>query len=91
MQRKGKKQDYDSSMVEYSNKIGDVVYKRIGFGKKLDTKYKGPYVIVKCLSRSVYEILWKREKVVIHYDRLKKYEADKLPSLVQKLMKNLKI
>ena len=85
------KQDYDSRMVEYSYKRGDVVYKREGFGKKLDTKYKGPYVIVKCLSPSVYEILGKREKLVIHHDRLKKYEADKLPSWVQKLIKNLKI
>ena len=57
------KQDYDSRMVEYRYKKGDVVYKREGFGKKLDTKYKGPYIIIKCLSPSVYEILGKKRKI----------------------------
>ena len=85
------KQDYDSRMVEYSYKKGDVVYKREGFGKKLDTKYKGPYIILKCLSPSVYEILGKKEKLVIHHDRLKKYETDRLPAWVKKVKKNLRL
>ena len=78
-------------MVEYNYKKGDVVYKREGFGKKLDTKYKGPYIIIKCLSPSVYEILGKKEKLVIHHDRLKKYETDRLSAWVKKLKNNLRL
>ena len=50
------KRDYDSRMVEHSYEKGDVVYKKEGAGRKLDEKYTGPYIIVKCLSPSVYKI-----------------------------------
>ena len=85
------KQDYDSRMVEYNYKKGDVVYKREGFGRKLDTKYKEPYIILKCHSPSVYEILGKKKKLVIHHDRLKKYETDRLPAWVKKVKKNFRL
>ena len=84
------KQDYDSRVVEYNYKKGDAVYKKEGFWRKLDTRYKGSYIIIKCLSPSVYEILGKKEKLVIHHGRLKKYETDRLPAWVKKVKKNLR-
>lgn len=85
------KQDYDSRMVENIYQRGDVVYKREGAGRKLDCKYTGPFIIVECLSPSVYKIQGKKATLIIHHDRLKKYETEKLPAWVIKLKRTLKL
>lgn len=85
------KQNYDSRMVENIYQRGDVVYKREGAGRKLDCKYTGPFIIVECLSPSVYKIQGKKATLIIHHDRLKKYETEKLPAWVIKLKRSLKL
>ena len=50
------KRDYDSRIVENVYQKGDIVYKREGAGKKLDPKYTGPFIVIECLSPSVYKI-----------------------------------
>ena len=84
------KRDYDSRLVEHSYEKGDVVYKKEGAGRKLDEKYTRPYIIVKCLSPSVYKIQGKKLALVVHHDRLKKYESVTLPAWIIKIRKNLK-
>ena len=85
------KQNYDSRMVENIYQRGDVVYKREGAGRKLDCKYTGPFIIVECLSPSVYKIQGKKATLIIHHDRLKKYETEKLPAWVIKVKRSLKL
>ena len=70
------KQNYDSRMMENIYQRGYVVYKREGAGRKLDCKYTGPFIIVECLSPSVYKIQGKKATLIIHHDRLKKYETE---------------
>ena len=61
-----------------------------GAGKKLDAKYTGPYIIVKCLSPSVYKVQGKSLTFVVHHDRLKAYVSEKLPSWILSIQKHLK-
>ena len=70
--------------MEHSYEKSDVVYKKEGAGRKLDEKYTGPYIIVKCLSPSVYKIQGKKLALVVHYDWLKKYESVTLPAWIIK-------
>lgn len=85
------KRDYDSRIIEYSYQVGDIVYKKEGAGKKLDEKYTGPFIITKCLSPAVYEIQGKTRKLVIHHDRLKKYESDNLPNWLNKVKQQIQL
>ena len=42
---------------------GDIVYMREGAGKKLDPKYTGPFIVIECLSPSVYKIQGKKNDI----------------------------
>ena len=83
------KRDYDSRAVEHSYSQGDVVYKKVETGRKLDDKYSGPYVIVKVLSPAVYKIQNKKQTYVVHHDRLKHYQTEPLPKWVVAIRKQL--
>ena len=83
------KRDYDSRIVENVYQRGDLVYKKEGAGKKLDPKYVGPFIVIKCLSPSVYKVQGKRVTMIVHHDRLKMYGAEKIPSWVVKIKRNL--
>ena len=77
--------------MENVHHIGDLVYKKEGAGKKLDPKYFGLFIIIKCLSPSVYKLQGKRVTLIVHHDRLKKYRAEKIPAWVVKIKRNLGI
>ena len=72
--------DHDSRTVEYGYEVGDIVYKKEAAGRKTDEIYSGPFLITKCCSASVYEIQGKKTKLVVHHDRLKKYESETVQS-----------
>lgn len=82
---------HDSRIVENTFKRGDIVYKREGTAKKFEEKYKGPYIILKCLSPSVYQVQGKKLTLVVHHDRLKKFESEKIPSWLRKIRKNMSL
>ena len=83
------KRDYDSRIVENVYQRGDLVYKKEGAGKKLDPKYVGPFIVIKCLSQSVYKVQGKRVTMIVLHDRLKMYGAEKIPSWVVKIKRNI--
>ena len=85
------KRDYDSRAVQNVYKRGDIVYKKEGAGKKLDAKYTGPYVILKCLSSSVYKIQGRKVMLVVHHDRLKLYKPEKLPIWLSNVRKSMNL
>ena len=81
--------DHDTRVLEHKYRPGDAVYKRLGPSKKLKAKYAGPYIVSKELNPAVYEIINKKDKLVVHHDRLKTYESD-LPGWAKNLQEKFK-
>lgn len=81
------KRDHDTRLCEILYSAGDAVYKRNGLTKKLDKKYSGPFIITKSLSPAVCEIRNKTRSMVVHHDRIKPYETEKLPRWATALQK----
>lgn len=84
------KRDYDSRAVEHSYVKGDVVYKKVEAGRKLDDKYSGPFVIVEVLSPAVYKIQNKKQTCIVDHDRLKRFETEPLLKWVINIQKRLR-
>ena len=72
-------------------KRGDIVYKKEGAGRKLDAKYTGPYVTLKCLSSSVFKIQGRKVTLVVHHDRLKLYRPEKLATWLSNVRKSMNL
>lgn len=84
------KRYYDSKLHEKSFQVGDLVYllnsaTKIGQINKLKPIYKGPYVIIKCLSNVLYQIGGKQKKSTVHHDRLIPCEDRNIPIWVKRL------
>jgi len=70
------KKHYDKSTKEIEFKIGDqvLIYDetlRRGRSKKLDAKWKGPYVILEKKSNANYTLKTGRKSTTVHANRLK--------------------
>ena len=76
--------------------MGDLVYlldsaTNIGQSKKLQSPWKGPYLIVKVLSNILFRICGQRGDSVIHHDRLKLYEGTEIPLWVRRARHNMEV
>ena len=83
------KRDYDTRMIERQYKAGDLVYKRHHIRKKLEIPWRGPFVVLKGLSNSLYHITDKKKAQVVHHDLLKLYSSSFIPSWVVKLKERI--
>ena len=86
------KKDYDTRIVEHIYKKGDLVYKRNPSQKKLERPWDGPFIVLKCVSPSVYLIKGKRKTTIVHHDRLKPCSLEKndLPKWARKIVAQCK-
>ena len=82
-QRRQKK-DYNlRGLREKSYDVGDLVYKRdqstkIGVSSKLQSPYKGPYLVVKA-QPPVYAIQDRKRESVVHHDKLLPCRSSEIP------------
>ena len=82
-QRRQKK-DYNlRGLREKSYDVGDLVYKRdqstkIGVSSKLQSPYKGPYLVVKA-HPPVYAIQDRKRESVVHHDKLLPCRSSEIP------------
>ena len=67
---------------------GDLVYmyKQSPSRKKLEKPWDGPFIVMKCVSPSVYLLQGKKKTIIVHRDRLKpgSLETDDLPRWAKK-------
>ena len=58
---------------------------------KLQSIWKGPFVVTRKISDLDYEIQLsaKKKKVIVHHDKLKAHSGDKLPNWVKNLLKSI--
>ncbi|KAL2098215.1 hypothetical protein ACEWY4_007422 [Coilia grayii] len=83
------KRSYDVRAKERPYAVGDLVYikdstKKKGFSPKLQPPWKGPCIIVSCLGPVLYEVAGRRDKKVLHHDRLKPYTCDIIPGWIRR-------
>ena len=69
------KRTYDTKLYEYMYNSADLVYllnfsEEVGMSRKLPPVYKGPYLITKVISPSLYRIADSKNSFVVHHDRL---------------------
>ena len=69
------KRTYDTKLYEYMYNSADFVYLlncagEVGMSRKLRPIYKGPYLITKVISPSLYRIADRNNSFVVHHDRL---------------------
>ena len=77
-EQKRQKRLYDAKLRGKPYKVGDQVWlycprKTVGLSPKLQSFWKGPYVVKKCISDAVYRIKDVKTHycMVVHFDRLK--------------------
>ena len=85
------KKDYDLRSLVKSYEVGDPVYileKAVAKGKskKLCPPWRGPGIIVKKLSPSLFKVKIKNQLFTTNHDRLKKCKDSTLPTWVQRLI-----
>ncbi|XP_038154197.1 uncharacterized protein LOC119791901 [Cyprinodon tularosa] len=78
------KRTYDVRAKGKPYAVGDLVFvkdstKRKGFSPKLQPPWKGPSIIASCLGPVLYEVIGKRDRKILHHDRLKPYTSDVIP------------
>ena len=83
------KRDYDTRMIERQYKAGDLVYKRHHIRKKLEIPWRGPFVVLKALTNSLYHITDKKKAQVVYHDLLKPYSSSFIPSWAVKLKEQI--
>ena len=84
-------EETESSRIEENMyKRGDLVYmyKLSPSRKKLERRWDGPFVVIKCVSPSVYLLQGKKKTIIVHRDRLKpcKLEENDLPKWARKVV-----
>ena len=88
LKQEAQKQSYDRKVHGKPYNVGDMVWLHStvvprGTAKKLHHPWTGPYRVVKCLSDITYRIenvKSKRQRQVVHFDRLKPYASPNQPS-----------
>ena len=86
---KHQKRNYDTRVTEHLYHPGDVVYKRNPRKKKLELPWFGPFVVLKKLGGTLYQVSNKRKAQVVHHDALKPYEVTPVPAWVKKMKQKL--
>ena len=84
------KRDYDLRLHTNSFNLGDTVLiidttQSKGKSPKLQTLWKGPFVITKKLGPVLFRVENNKKSLVLHHDRLKAYEGETLPHWVNRL------
>ena len=84
------KRVYDKRAMKHDLQVGKFVWffnpaRTKGLSPKLQCRWKGPYLITHKLSDVVYRLQMKpnTKKVVVHADRLKPYQGEKLDSWIE--------
>jgi hypothetical protein len=77
--QKTMKRDHDVRSREHQFRVGDVVYWRRNVGKKVESVWMGPGVVVEKKSDTVFAVKSRREVKIMHHDKIKKCEARMLP------------
>jgi len=78
---KYQKKQYDKQIhAKFTYKVNDLILlqsgvQRVGHSKSFETKYKGPFVVIKVLDELNYKLshLDKDKHFVVHYNRMKPY------------------
>ena len=86
---KHQKRNYDTRVTEHLYHPGDVVNKRNPRKKKLELPWFGPFVVLKKLGGTLYQVSNKRKAQVVHHDALKPYEVTPVPAWVKKMKQKL--
>jgi len=78
------KRDYDMTLFQKTNNVGDAVYRlnpatKVGQCTKLKPYWQGPFIISKVLSPVLYKITGRKKELTIHHDQLKLCEDRNLP------------
>ncbi|VDI82433.1 Hypothetical predicted protein [Mytilus galloprovincialis] len=86
------KKYYDVKSKKRMFKVGQLVWlndptRKIGVCSKLSAKWKGPYIITKCMDDTTYIVkkTAKQMAKAYHVNRLMSYEGQKLPVWMKKL------
>ena len=84
------KRTYDKKLYEYMYNSGDLVYLlncagEVGMSRKLRPIYKGPYLITKVISPSLYRIADRKNSFVVHHDRLMLCDDHYIPFGMRKM------
>ncbi|KAL8592946.1 hypothetical protein ACOMHN_050773 [Nucella lapillus] len=90
------KRDYDLKVLLRAYSKGDLVYlldTAVGKGKcrKLCSPWKGPGIIVRKLSASLYQVKLRNSVFVTNHDRLKPCRDRKIPAWIQKYGSTLEV
>lgn len=65
------KQDFDIRAREHQFKLGEAVYWHQNAGKKVESMWIGPGVIVEAKSNTVFAVKSCREVKIMHHEKLK--------------------
>ena len=77
--QKAMKRSHDIKIRTRKYKVGDFVYWRRNAGKKVESVWRGPGVIIEAKSDTIFVVKSRREVKVMHHDKLKKCESRQLP------------
>ena len=88
------KRTYDTRIVQHPYQPGDLVLRRDWAGKKgespkLRPLWKGPFLVIKCVSSQLVQIQGKRGAQVIHHDNVLPYRGGNVPLWMRRLRHNL--
>lgn len=81
--QKSMKRDYDLHIRERQYKVGDLVYWRRNAGKKVESVWLGPGVVIAMKSDTIYEVRTRRDVLILHHDKLKICQARELPKWIR--------
>jgi hypothetical protein len=73
------KRDYDVKVRGAAFGVGDLVYWRRNVGKKVESKWMGPGIIVEVKSDTIYAVKLRKQIKIIHFDKLKICRSRQIP------------
>ncbi|XP_062589436.1 uncharacterized protein LOC134251086 [Saccostrea cucullata] len=77
--QKAMKRSHDIKVRTSKFKVGDLVYWRRNAGKKVESVWRGPGIIIEAKSDTISVVKSRREVKVMHHDKLKRCEFRQLP------------
>jgi hypothetical protein len=80
--QKSMKRDHDLKIRTCKFKVEDLVYLRRNAGKKVESVWRGPGVIIEAKSYTVFVVKSRREIKVMHHDKLKRCDTRQLPKWI---------
>ena len=87
------KRDYDVRVLQRKYSVGDLIYlldtaAKKGKCKKLCSPWKGPAVVIKVLSASLYQVKLHKSVFVVNHDRMKPCKDRDIPGWVATWLAN---